>query len=533
MNGFHVQAPSAYLSNDEFEPRPVFGLFSGSSMQPQTNPIRARRQLDRHDHTKSAIPLIVVSNRQPYRHIRSDSGIDVDRPTGGLTEGLDPVMRKTGGLWVAWGDGEADADVVDSNDCVSVPPDENAYELKRIWLTDEDVDRYYYGLSNRVLWPLCHSFPGKIEYDSRDWERYKQVNEKFANAVVSEYTGTPVVWFQDYHLALAPSVVRSKLDVQATLQQFWHIPWPVWDVYRIVPNSHRLLRGLLGNDRIGFHVQRYCRNFLNCVEAAIPEANVDWEHQQIHYQDRLISVEAIPMGVPVDEIRTEISSNDMRGLADEFRSEHGIPNHTRLGIGVDRLDYTKGVVERLDAIEKLFETQPEWREQFTYVQIASKSRSQIPAYRDVQEDVADAVRQINQEFATDDWDPIVCTTERVPREKLLALYSDADVALVSPLRDGLNLVAQEYVAAQAQTNGVLVLSQNAGIHDYLGQPALSVNPYDSQQFSSTIDTALRMPGDERRRRMRELRSIVGQNDLQRWVDSQLDTVHSRRQVRPE
>ncbi len=502
-------------------------------MQPQINPSRAQRQWDRHTQTVSDNQLIVVSNRQPYRHTETESGIEVERPTGGLTEGLDPVVREVGGTWVAWGDGDADDAVVDSNDRVLVPPEEEAYTLKRIWLSEEDVDRYYYGLSNRVLWPLCHSFPGKIEYKGSDWDRYRQINEEFANAAVAEASDEPVVWFHDYHLALAPSLVRSQLDAQATLQHFWHIPWPVWDVYRVVPNSHTLLRGLLGNDRIGFHVRRYCQNFLSCVDAAIPEANVDWEHQCIRYQGRVITVEAIPMGVPVDDIQADVQSDETRSKAAAFVDEHAIPDAARVAIGVDRLDYTKGIPQRLDALAHFFETNPEWRGKLTYVQNASESRSRIPAYQEIQDTVTDKVAAINEQFATDDWAPVVYTTKRLSREKLLGLYNLADVAIVSPIRDGLNLVAQEFIAAQTSNDAVLLLSSNAGAHDLLGQHALTIDPHDTRQFSSTIDAALRMAPDERRQRMGELRRIVAQNDLQQWVDSQLDVLQTARQVRPE
>lgn len=502
-------------------------------MQPQTNPSWAQRQWERQTQTESDNHLLVVSNRQPYRHTETDSGIEVERPTGGLTEGLDPAMRELGGTWVAWGDGDADAAVVDSNDRVAVPPDENAYTLKRIWLSEEDVDRYYYGLSNQVLWPLCHSFPGKIDYRGEDWDRYQQVNEEFASAVVTEATDEPVVWFHDYHLALAPSLVRSRLDTQATLQHFWHIPWPAWDVYRVVPNSHTLLRGLLGNDRIGFHVPRYCQNFLRCVDAAIPEAQVDWERQCVRYQGRAISVEAIPMGVPVDDIQTEVQAEETRDKALQFRSEQRIPDDARLAIGVDRLDYTKGIPERIDALAHLFENNPEWRGKLTYVQNASESRSQIPAYQEIQNEVTDAVTEINERFGTDDWQPIVYTTERLSRQLLLGLYTVADMAIVSPIRDGLNLVAQEYIAAQTNNDAALLLSSNAGAHDMLGQQALTIDPLDTRQFSSTIDAALRMAPDKRRQRMGELRQIVAQNDLQQWVDSQLDILGTPRQVRTE
>ncbi|MFB6179036.1 MAG: trehalose-6-phosphate synthase [Halorientalis sp.] len=503
----------------------MVGLFGISSMQPQTNSSRAQWQWDRHTQTDSGNHLVVVSNRQPYRHSRSESGIDVDRPTGGLTEGLDPAMQDIGGTWVAWGDGDADAAVVDSNDRVSVPPTDESYVLKRVWLSEDDVDRYYYGLSNRVLWPLCHSFPGKIEYRAADWDRYRRINQRFASATVAEATDTTPIWFQDYHLALAPAMVRSMVETQATLQHFWHIPWPAWDVYRIVPNSRSLLRGLLGNDRLGFHVQRYCQNFLTCVDAAIPEAQIEWDRQQIHYRGRLISVDAIPMGVPVDDIQSTVRSSDTRGLVDRFRDDYGIQESTRLAIGVDRLDYTKGIVERLDALAHFFETHPGWRGELTYVQNASESRSQIPAYSEIQSDVRDAVAEINDQYGTDEWQPVVLTTDRLARDTLLALYRHADVGIVSPLRDGLNLVAQEYIAAQTDRDGVLLLSQNAGIHDLIGHHALSIDPYETPTFSTAIETALGMSREERRRRMSNLQQIISRHDLQQWVETQLDAIH--------
>lgn len=466
--------------------------------------------------------VIVVSNRQPYRHTKTSDGISVERPTGGLTEGLDPTMCDVGGTWIAWGDGDADRTVVDPNDRVSVPPEDASYTLRRIWLDDDAIDQYYYGMSNQVLWPLCHSFPGHIEYSASDWDRYRQVNEAFANAVVTEATDNSVVWFQDYHLALAPSYVRSRLTNAVTLQQFWHIPWPVWDVFRVVPNSHTLLRGLLGNDRIGFHVHSYCRNFLNCVDTAITEARVDWDTHTVQYQGRTVSVDAIPMGVPVGDIQQEAATPDARSYPEQFRTEHGISTDVRLAIGVDRLDYTKGIPERLDALATFFERYPEWRGTLTYVQNASESRSQIPAYQRVQETVERKVAQINDTFGTDDWEPVVYTTERIPREGLLGLYRAADMALVSPIRDGLNLVALEYVAAQHDTDAALLLSSTAGVHELLGQQAFTIDPHDERQFSATIDTALRVSPEERRRRMRDLQTTVSHNDLQRWIDSQLD-----------
>lgn len=491
-------------------------------MQPQTNPTRDHWSQTRFMQPASKTELLVVSNRQPYRHTETATGITVDRPTGGLTEGLDPAMQELGGTWVAWGDGDADSAVVDPNDRVLVPPTDEQYTLRRIWLDEDAVDEYYYGFSNQVLWPLCHSFPGTIEYRPSDWDRYQQVNELFATAVATEATENSVIWFHDYHFALAPSFVRPKVDRSATLQQFWHIPWPSWDVFRVVPNSHTILRGLLGNDRLSFHVPQYCHNFLSCVETALPEAQVDWENRSIQYQGRTISVSAIPMGVPVDEIHQETASREAQSVETQWRTDHEIPPDAHIAIGVDRLDYTKGIPERLDALSTLFETHPEWRGNLCYIQNASQSRSQIPAYQAVQESVTEKVTEINETFGTDTWTPVIYTEDRVPRTELLGLYSAADIAIVSPIRDGLNLVAQEYVAAQIDNDGVLLLSETAGAHHLLGQHAITVDPYDDRQFSAMIDTALRLSPDERHHRMRELRSILAQNDLQHWIDSQLD-----------
>ncbi len=464
--------------------------------------------------------LVVVSNRQPYRHEYAESGdgVTVDQPTGGLTAGLDAAMRRLDGTWIAWGDGEADGDVTDHDGCVLVPPEEpGPYTLKRIWLSDDQVDRYYYGFSNRVLWPLCHGALTRMCCRPGAWETYRQVNEEFAGAAAERTDGDAVVWLQDYHLALAPTRIRSAADGHPFLMHFWHIPWPSVDVFRACPHGRQILEGLLGNDLLGFHLGRYQTNFLRTVEATLPDAQVDWGAGRVYHGGNVTTVRAFPMGVPVERIQREATEAQTRGTVDRLLDRWNVDDGTRIAIGVDRLDYSKGIPERLAALEYLFEIRPGLRGSFTFVQIASESRSRIPDYREVQETVADRVDRLNERFGTESWQPVVYTTEHLSDRELNGLYRRADAAVVSPIRDGLNLVAQEYVAAQVDEDGVLVLSDQAGIHDLIGEPAVSVTPTDVEGFAAGIERALTMAPAERRRRMRAMRQDVLGNDLDDWM----------------
>jgi len=467
---------------------------------------------------ESSRTLVVVSNRQPYSHeYDADGRPTVDRPTGGLTAGLDPVMKRVGGAWIAWGDGEADADVVDENGDVSVPPEDPEYRLRRVWLTDEQVRDYYYGFSNQVLWPLCHGALTNVRCDPAFWRRYRRVNERFADAVVDAVDERSVVWFQDYHLALAPRLVRHRLPEDTRVMGFWHIPWPAWDTFRACPHGRELIEGILGNDVFGVHVPRYRDQFLECADAAVDDAHVDWDAGTVTYMGRTTSVEATPMGVPVDDLRQAATSPTAERFGSTFRAGHDVPQGATIAVGVDRLDYTKGIVERLRAFERLWEQYPKWRGSLTYVQKGSESRSRIPAYRAVQDRVAELVGRIDARFGTDDWQPVIYTTEHLSEAELCGLYRCADVGTVSPIRDGMNLVAQEYVAAQVEHDGVLLLSDQAGVHDEVGDHAVTVTPSDTQAFADAIADALTMPREERRRRMTRLRRWVVDNDLDAWV----------------
>jgi trehalose 6-phosphate synthase len=478
--------------------------------------------------------LIVVSNRQPYTHSyeHDDEGerrITVNRPAGGLTAGLDPVMQETDGTWVAWGDGEADADVTDENDEVRMPPETGAYILRRIWLSEEEVEGYYYGYSNRVLWPLCHGGTMKAEYVERYWQRYQQVNDRFADAIAASASNDPLVWFQDYHFALAPRMVRDALE-DPFVMHFWHITWPGWDTFRACPQGEQLLEGLLGNDLLGFHVERYSENFLDCVDRALDDAFIDEDGHRINYDGHTTTVRAFPLGIDAESIRESSEAADPSTEAD-LRSVYDIGSETTMIVGVDRLDYTKGIVERLEALERLWETEPDYRGTVTYVQKASESRSLIPDYQDLQQDVRESIERINDRFGTDDWEPVVYIDDFVPQEELCALYRYSDVMLVSAVRDGMNLVAKEYVAAQVDDDGVLILSDQAGAHEELGEHALTINPYDTESFADAIVRALTMDPGERRNRMAALREQVESHDLYAWMDEVFATARDLREQR--
>jgi len=477
-------------------------------------------------------PLIVVSNRQPYRHSYDNGDIAVDRPAGGLTAGLDPVVQQTDGTWVAWGDGDADREATDETNSVRVPPEDPAYTLKRVWLSESDVADYYYGFSNRVLWPLCHSLESKVTFEDRYWDRYREVNRMFADSVVEtiendgsigtaadsndDTSDDTVVWFQDYHFGLAPRFVREAVGDDALLSQFWHIPWPEREVFRDCPQQAELLRGLLANDLLGFHVPAYCANFLDCVATILPDAAVDWQTWTVELDGHESRVRSFPMGVDTESIADYAAAPD-DGFWEQFRADYGIPDDQQVAVGIDRLDYTKGIPQRLAAIEQLLETEPNWLGEFTYVQKATPSRTAIPEYRELGRQVDRDIERINDRFGTDEWQPIIEIDAYLTEAELYGLCRHSDLAIVSPVADGMNLVAMEYVAANIDHSGVLLLSDRAGAHDLLGDAAVTIDPTDTETFASRLDLALSMPDEERRRRMVALRETVTTTDIQSWM----------------
>lgn len=446
--------------------------------------------------------FVVVSNREPYEHRWGEDVGDVvvRRPAGGLTSALDPVLQAVGGVWVAWGSGEADAAVVDEQDRVRVPPEDPNYTLRRLWLNQHDIHRYYLGFSNQFLWPLCHLRPSLTRVRARYWERYRRVNRRFADAVLDETRGVSgAVWFQDYHLALAPRHVRSRRP-DLSLSHFWHIPWPPYEIFRVTPQAKALVEGLLANDLVGFQLPSFGTNFLQCAKELLGAA-VDLDAGTATYDGHTCHVGGFPISIDVESFRTAASGPGADEYMKKLRERYG-GEDVQLVLGVDRLDYSKGLPEKLKALDFLWERYPEFRETVTFVQIAVPSRSEIEAYDELGQKVERMTWEINERYGTENWRPVHLIKQALPAERLAVLYRAADVCLVASLQDGMNLVAKEYVASHLDVEraGVLLLSRFAGAAENL-DGHIPVNPYDPEEFALRIRDGLHMSDEERRERM--------------------------------
>jgi trehalose 6-phosphate synthase len=472
--------------------------------------------------------VILVSNREPYIHVRSAQGVQVQRPASGLVTAVEPVMRACSGTWIAHGGGSADREAADAAGRVRVPPSDPAYTLRRIWLTKAEEAGYYYGFANEGLWPLCHIAHVRPVFRNEDWEQYRAVNERFADAVVEEaHTDDPVVLIQDYHFALLPRLVRERLP-RATIITFWHIPWPNPESFGICPWRGKILDGLLGSTILGFHTRYHCNNFLQTVDRFL-EARIEYESSTVSFGGHLTQVESYPISIAWPQ--PEPNDEPIEVERARMRRELGIDGGQLLGLGVDRLDYTKGIVERLRAVERLFELHPEWLGRFTFVQIAAPSRSSLDEYQRFEAQVRATAAQINARYADGTWQPIRLLVEQHDAQSVRAHYRACDVCLVTSLHDGMNLVAKEFVAARDDERGTLILSQFAGASRELHE-ALIVNPYHIEQVAEALHRALAMPASEQRERMASLRQLVREFNVYRWAGRMLlDAAQLRRRER--
>ena len=465
--------------------------------------------------------FILVSNREPYEHMRGPGGIEVKQPAGGLVSALDPTMRRTHGTWVAWGSGTADRETSDESGRLQVPPGEESYTLHRVWLDAADIEGYYHGFANRALWPLCHMLIQHFEFRTEFWERYRAVNLRFAHAVADEAercAGRAMAWIQDYHFGLVAEFLRA-MRPSLFIHQFWHIPFPPPDILRLLPTGthEALLRGLLGNDLLEFQVDRHTENFLDCVEEFIPEARVDHGRQLVRFRDHTCHAGAFPISIDVERFEEMASTPEAEARVATLRQRYAHGNR-QLGLCVDRVDYTKGIPERLRAFETLWEDLPELRERFTFIFVATPSRTNLPAYNSLEQEVLQSVQRINSRFGTSDWTPIVLISENVDSDLLASAYRAADICLVSSLQDGMNLVAKEFVASQLDERGVLLLSRFAGAAEEI-EGALLINPFNIDGFVSALRTALAMTPEERRRRMRRMRRQLHNATIFDWLDA--------------
>ena len=488
---------------------------------------RLKQTLNRHLHGEK---IVILANREPYIHQHTADGrIEVRHPASGLVTALEPVMRACSGVWVAHGSGDADRETVDRNDHVRVPPGEESYHIRRVWLTEEEQQGYYYGFSNEGLWPLCHVAHARPLFRAEDWRQYQAVNQKFADAVCSEVDSKdPIILVQDYHFALAPAMIRKRLPA-ATVIVFWHIPWPNAERMGICPWRNEILEGLLGSSILGFHTQLHCNNFLDSVDRYM-ETRIDREHNAVVMQGHRTLIRPYPIALewPVRWVESAASPEECR--AQVWRDLKLKPN-ALLGVGVDRLDYTKGVEERLLAVELLLERYPEFRGRFSFAQLAAPSRTKIDRYRELNETIEHLAERINQRFGQDDYKPIILLRSHHEPPEVFRYFRAADVCYVSSLHDGMNLVAKEFVAARTDLKGVLVLSEFTGAARELTE-ALIVNPYDLEGSSDALAAALTMPVEEQQDRMRSMRSMLVQFNVYRWAGKMLvDAARLRNQDR--
>jgi trehalose-6-phosphate synthase len=481
-----------------------------------------------HDHL-AGDEVLILSNRQPYIHNWKDESIEVQVPASGVVTALEPIMRACSGVWIAHGNGTADREVVDGRGHVRVPPDAPSFDIRRVWITPEEEKGYYYGFANEGIWPLCHLAHVRPVFRSSDWQQYKEINERFALTVVEEAkTDNPVVLIQDFHLALVPKIVRDHLP-NATIIAFWHIPWPNPERYAICPWYVEILEGLLGSSILGFHTRFHCSNFINTVDRSL-ETRIDWDSSTISYGGKLTAVNPYPISIEWPS-RTLAQQPSVFECRKRVREIYKFPSDHRVGLGMERLDYTKGILERFLAVERLLELEPQWIGKFSFVQIAAPSRSKIEEYAQFKQQVLALAERINTRFGADGYTPIHLLIRHHEVREVMMHYRGADLCLVSSLHDGMNLVAKEFVAARDDEQGVLILSQFTGAATELPD-ALVINPYNIDQCAAAMHLALTMPPTEQRARMRSMRGIVQEFNVYRWAGRMLmDAARMRQRAR--
>jgi trehalose 6-phosphate synthase len=459
--------------------------------------------------------FIVVSNREPYIHSFVDDEIKCEAAIGGLATALDPILRATAGIWIAHGNGDADRAAANSQNKVMVPPEEPLYTLKRVWLSEEEINNYYYGFSNQALWPLCHAVDIKPIFDKSQWDTYRKVNEIFARSVLEEIRARKaLVFVQDYHLALLPRLIKEA-SPETVVAHFWHIPWPRQKVFQSCPWREEILNGLLGNDLLGFHTVRHCRNFLTTVNRTIPESKVNYRKAEIGMEGKTTTVCSFPISVDFEQLSKEAQSAEVKEEIERLKGKLNLSDKL-VGVSIDRLDYTKGIPQRLMAVDRFLEKWPEYKRKVAFIQVVTPTRTEVPDYRKLTENIKALEEEINQKHGGEDWKPIITMLGPVSTTTLAALRGMASLCIVNPLHDGMNLVAKEFISSRYDNDGVLLLSYLAGAAKEL-KDAVLINPYAVDRLASSIKETLEMPRIERYRRMRRKRSIVRENNIYKWA----------------
>jgi trehalose 6-phosphate synthase len=458
--------------------------------------------------------LFVVSNREPYMHIIDEitGKPKCIRPASGVVTAIDPIMRACGGTWIAHGSGKADNKFVNSKDKLGVPPGDIRYILKRVWLSKEEEEGYYYGFANEGLWPLCHITHTRPIFRETDWQMYKKVNKIFADTILEELpVKSPFVFIQDYHFTLLAKMVKEKRP-DATIALFWHIPWPNPEVFSTCPYQEQILDGMLASDLIGFHIQSHCNNFLDTANRLL-ESRVDTEKFSVVRFGKETSIRAFPISVDgyISSDVSQIEANQINALRKEFELGAKI-----VALGVDRIDYTKGIIERILAIDRFIEKYPQYKNKFVFIQLATPSRTHIKRYHDLMGEIDELVEKKNWKYSDGAWRPIIYLKRHFSPEEIRPYYALADICIVSSLHDGMNLVAKEYVASKNDLSGALILSRFTGASKEL-KDSIQINPYSIEEFADAIKFAIEMPTEEKKRRMENMRNIVKTNNVYRWA----------------
>lgn len=463
----------------------------------------------------------VVSLSEPYQHNYSLSGVQVKEPAGGLTAALDPILRKYGGTWIATGSGDADWEFVDDRNSVGVPPEDPSYNLRRIKLPRYEIQNFYYGFNHETFWPLLHTVFHRPDFIQDYWKGYRQANSLYAQAVLDELGNEQsLLWFQDFQLSLAPREVRREIDNQEIkMVHFWHVPWPPPEVFSRCPWAEQLLDGLLANDLIGFHTESHARNFLYTVDQ-LDDAQVSVTQGNVNYKGRTTSVEYSPISVDFTEIDQTARSTQVKQRIQELQEYHYVQNKS-IGLGIDRLDYAKGIPERLEAIDHFLSDFPEYKEDFLFVQAGAPLLSRVADYRNLTHKVERMVDDINQKHEQNSWRPIWFLKKKVDTVTIRALQRLADLYIVTSLHDGMNLVAKENLSADVDMDGHLVLSQFTGAAEEL-QEARLVNPYDTEGVSKAIHEGLELDDRQKKKNISRMRERVKEHDIYHWLGDFLE-----------
>ena len=457
--------------------------------------------------------FIVVSNREPYSHVHSGQKIKCVKAIGGVAITLDYIMQATKGTWVAFGSGDADKETSNEKGEVRVPPKNPCYTLKRVWLNKKEIDLYYHGFSNSTLWPLCHIAYERPNFNEKEWECYRKVNEKFAKTILEKVGNKKAfIWIQDYHFALLAKFLKEK-NPNLIIAQFWHIPWSAAEIFRICPWKKEILEGLLSNDLLGFHLNYYSKNFFDSVTKEL-EAKIDYESFKVSCKDHQTIVKSFPISVDYESIAS--ISNRSRVKQETLTKKYISSKYKYLCLSVERADYTKGTIERLQAIDMFLEKYPEYQKKFVYLGITSQSRIHIPAYQNLLKKINDLAEQINWKYYSNSWYPIILTNDVFEAKELVPFYKNADICMVTSLDDGMNIVAKEFIAAADSKKGMLILSQFTGTARELTE-SIIVNPYDIEQMADAIKTAIEMPIKKRKEKMDKMKEIVKQKNIYRWA----------------